>query len=91
MEINADEKLGIVLNAFRWIGNEEALTMGHQSLNCLDIFPLCLVVKNVGDILRENLLSTSTGVNAHHRHTDGPRAVSNGHLQVRVVCLQRNV
>lgn len=57
-------------------------------LTYLDVFPLRLVVENVSHVFGEDLFSPSTGVDTHHGHTNGPRGVTNGHLQVGVVGLE---
>ena len=43
---------------------------------------LRFVVEHVGDLLAENFLPTGSRVDAHHGHSDGPRRVSDRHLEV---------
>lgn len=54
----------------------------------LDIFSLGLVIEHVGDVFGEDLFTSSTSVDAHHGHTDGPWSVSYSHLQIGIVRLQ---
>lgn len=53
----------------------------------LDVLPLGLVVQHVRHVFREDLLSSRTGVDTHHGHTDGPGGIANCHLQVRIIGL----
>ena len=80
--------LGVVFNASTWVSREEPLALSHQSFESLDVFSLCLVVEDVGDILSENLLSTRTGVDSDHGYADGPWRVPDGHLKVGVTRLR---
>jgi len=57
----------------------------------LDVFSLRFIVENVGDMFGENLLSPSTSVDSHHGHTDWPGSITNGHLQVGIICLDRRL
>lgn len=79
---------GVVFNASAGVSGEEPLALSHQSFESLDVFSLCLVVEDVGDILSENLLSTRTGVDSDHGYTDGPWRVPDGHLKVGVTRLR---
>lgn len=56
----------------------------------LNVFPLGLVVEHMGDVFGEDLLTSSTSVDTHHGHTDGPRSVSYSHLQISIVCLHEH-
>lgn len=59
----------------------------HTIISDLNVFPLGLVVEHMGDVFGEDLLTSSTSVDTHHGHTDGPRSVSYSHLQISIVCL----
>ena len=59
--------------------------------NCkthLDVFPLCFIIQHVCNLLGEDLLSASPGMDTHHGHTDGPGGVADSHGQVRITGLQ---
>ena len=55
----------------------------------LYVLSLCLVIENVGNLLREDLLSPGTSVDADHGHSNGPRGVANSHGQIGIISLYR--
>lgn len=40
-------------------------------------------------MLGKNLFSASSGMDANHSDTNGPRGVSNGHLEIGIISLKR--
>lgn len=42
-------------------------------------------------MLGEDLFSPSTSVDTHHGHTDRPGSITNGHLQVGIICLDKKL
>lgn len=59
-----------------------------QSLEALDVLARRLVVKNVSDVVAENLFSSRTLVDTNHGDSDRPRCISDRQSQVGVVCLE---
>ena len=53
----------------------------------LDVLSLCLVVQNVCYLLRKDLLSSGSGVDTHHGHSNRPGSVAYGHPEVDVIGL----
>lgn len=37
----------------------------------------------------EDLFSASTSVDTHHCHTNRPRSITDGHLQIGIICLEK--
>lgn len=75
----------VVFHTFGWICWEMLLADGHESLQSLDVFPLCFVVQDVSYVFGEDLFSAGTSVDTHHGDADGPRGVSDRHLKIRIV------
>lgn len=67
--------------------DNQDLSLVVPQFSHLNIFSLCFIVENVGHVLREDLFSARTGVDAHHGHPNGPGGVSDGHLEICVICL----
>ena len=45
----------------------------------LNILSLCLIIQDMSDLLRKNLLPTSTSMDAHHGNANGPGSITNSH------------
>ncbi len=53
----------------------------------LNVLSLSLIIENMCNLLREDLLPPSTSMDTHHGHTNRPGGVTNRHGEVRIVCL----
>ena len=61
-----------VVDATRWIVRVELLCSAHEPLDSLNVLPLGFVVQDVSNVLRGDLLSTGTRMNADHGRTERP-------------------
>jgi len=66
---------------------EQARQPAKTAWTNLNVLALRLVVEDVSDMVRKNLLATGSRVDADTGHADGPWGVTNGETQVRVIGL----
>ena len=68
------------------VSREDPLAYSQESLDALQVLPLCLIVHHVGDLAREYAGTATPLVDTHHGHTDRPWRITDRQLQVLVMC-----
>lgn len=74
-----------MLYTLRGISWEDSLADSKHPFDTLEIFPLCLIIKDMSNLTCEDTRSATTLVNAHHGHSHGPWCVTNSKFNVLIM------